>query len=45
MIFKILRNYMNYKQLIDKLKTISSEQEQVDYLFKFLLDNAEYDYL
>ena len=36
---------MNYKQLIDKLKTISSEQEQVDYLFKFLLDNAEYDYL
>ena len=36
---------MNYKQLIDNLKTMRSEQEQVDYLFEFLLSNGEYDYL
>lgn len=36
---------MNYKQLIEKLKTIRTEQEQVNYLFEFLLSNGEYDYL
>ena len=36
---------MNYKQLIEKLKGMYSKQEQVDYLFEFLLNNAEYDYL
>ena len=36
---------MNYKQLIEKLKTISTEQDQVNYLFEFLLSNGEYDYL
>jgi len=36
---------MTYKQLIDKLKTMNNQQEQVDYLFEFLLVNAEYDYL
>ena len=36
---------MNYKELIKKLKRMSSEQEQVDYLFEFLLSNGEYDYL
>ena len=36
---------MTYKQLIDNLKTLRSEQEQVDYLFEFLLSNGEYDYL
>ena len=36
---------MKYKQLIEKLKTIRTEQEQVNYLFEFLLPNGEYDYL
>lgn len=34
---------MTYKQLIDKLKTMGSEQEQVEYLFNFLLQIGEYD--
>ncbi|MBP3619902.1 MAG: hypothetical protein J6J24_04505 [Clostridia bacterium] len=36
---------MNYKELIEKIKTISRKQEQVGFLFKFLLETGEYDYL
>lgn len=36
---------MNYEELIKNLKTISNKQEQVDYLFDYLLNVFEYDYI
>ena len=36
---------MNYNQLIEKLKSIDNQKEQVAYLFDFLLKIGEYDYL
>ncbi len=36
---------MNYEEFLNDLKNIKGKEKQVDYLFNFLLENLEYDYL
>lgn len=35
---------MTYNELINHLKTINGEQQQVEYLFSYMLQSAQYDY-
>ena len=34
---------MTYDELIKHLKTISDKQQQIEYLFKYMLQSVQYD--
>ena len=36
---------MSYEELINELKKINNKEQQIEYLFDYLLKNLEYDYL